>query len=611
MAADKTIANLDPFNINISEIGSSSSISSYANDMFLVSHPLTWTNDTWSDYTTYRVALSDLGRLAVNQVYKPLLDQISTDLSLGDLAHQDKLLRSDQAGRNIIKLDDNVDSSTYGPLALPTSKLSSIQGNQALCSNLGFKDLAFKDEVQLELSALAHKSYITSADVMDGAKFPSAQIDVPFRDLCLSDESMLKLSALAHQDTVFPSQVENGLSIQQLLSVGNGGWKPVLDQLYLSSPTSTTRGSIAVGYVQSSLSTNRSYAVKVDISGNAYVNVPWRYASDATSCRISPSMSSNTIVFSQTFTHYENGVRTSSTTLTDAVVITPEISNNITRSGASGNRGRIAVFSDDNNISGGALLAGNHQKVYREDGTFDSLNTASRTVTGLMASSAYSYLYDLTANLPTASNNVKGAIKTGYSSNYTANEANIAVKVDSSTAKAYVTIPRATSSRLGGIKVGAVASAGRYPIRLDDDGNAYAKVGDSDSSIDLELFDMMFPVGSIYLTLNNKAPLQGKNGISWTQIKGYYLFAAGELADNDKYSAGATISAGLPTHAHDFSFGFNACNSSSGYPQHGGGSRCDHGSYIFTTGCASNAIYGKSTTVRPKGYAVNVFRRET
>ncbi len=606
MAADKTIVNLDPFHIGDIAVGSTAETTAFENDMFLVSHPLAKIDGNWNDYTTYKIALSDLGVLAVNQVYKPLLDKISTDLNLGDLAHQDELLCSNQAGQYVVRLDDNVDGTTYGPLAVPTSAIADLRETPTLCSNLGLNDLAFKAEVELKLSALAHKSYITSADVSAGAKFPSAQIDVPFRNLCLSDEEMLKLSDLAHQNTVFPSQVCAGLSIEQMVSVGSGGWKPVFDSLYLSSPTLTSKGSIAVGFNESRLSTNRDYAVKIDTSGNAYVTVPWKFSAESTSCTIAPSMSSNTFVFTQTFKNYENGVETSSTTLTNAITLSPYIQNNTVRTGSAGNRGKVAIFADDNNISGGALLAGNHLKVYREDGVFEAFSNASRYATGLMTNAAYSYLYDLTANLPTASDTIKGAIKTGYQQN----GANVAVKVDNATSKAFVTVPTASSNQLGGIKVGAVASTGRYPIRVDGSGNAYAEVGSGSSAgIDMAMFNALFPIGAIYLTLNSSAPMQGTNGVSWQKIEGKYLLASGTLARNETYSAGATVDAGLPSHNHSFSFGFSSSNSKDGYPQHGGGSQCNHSSYSFTTGSAGGTIYGKSTTVRPAGYAVNVFKR--
>lgn len=608
MAADKTIANLEKFSIADTEIGNIDNLTSYADDVFLISHPMTTIGGVRSDYTTFKVSLSDLGVLAVNQVYKQLLDKISIDLNLGNLAHQNELLCSNQVGDSIVRLDQNVDGSTYGPLAIPTSAISNLQDIPQLCSNLGFKDLAFKTELGLELSALAHKDYITSSDVSTGAKFTSAQIDVPFRNLCLSDEEMLELSDLAHQNMVFPSQVCAGLSLDQILSVGTGGWKPIFDQHYLSSPTATSKGSIATGFIESTISTNRNYAVKIDDDGNAYVTVPWKYFTESTSCSITPSISNNTLILTQNIKQYENSVETSSTILTDAIVFSPYIQNNTTRVGEAGNTGKVAVFADDNNISGGALLAGNHLKTYREDGTFDEFKNASRTMNGFMTSSTYSYLYDLTANLPTATNEVKGAIKTGYSQN----GANIAVKVSTNDARAFVTIPTASSSQLGGIKTGALTQAGKYPVRVDRDGNAYAEVGSGNSAIDMSLFDTLFPLSSIYLTLNSTAPLQGVNGISWRKIEGKYLFASGNLAQNETYQAGANIPAGLPNHNHKYSFNFSASTSHDGYPYHGGSSTCPHSSYPYTTtSVLSNDIYGQSSTVRPKGYAVNVFIRES
>ena len=70
MAADKTIANLEKFSIADTEIGNIDNLTSYADDVFLISHPMTTIGGVRSDYTTFKVSLSDLGVLAVNQVYK-------------------------------------------------------------------------------------------------------------------------------------------------------------------------------------------------------------------------------------------------------------------------------------------------------------------------------------------------------------------------------------------------------------------------------------------------------------------------------------------------------------------------------------------------------------
>ena len=99
----------------------------------------------------------------------------------------------------------------------------------------------------------------------------------------------------------------------------------------------------------------------------------------------------------------------------------------------------------------------------------------------------------------------------------------------------------------------------------------------------------------------------------WQKVEGYYLLASGTLAGTkENNTAGATVAAGLPDHAHKFSFKFSSSGSSSGYPCHGNGKACNHTSNTFTTGFASSynsSIYGKSQTVRPPAYVVSVFRR--
>ena len=99
----------------------------------------------------------------------------------------------------------------------------------------------------------------------------------------------------------------------------------------------------------------------------------------------------------------------------------------------------------------------------------------------------------------------------------------------------------------------------------------------------------------------------------WQKVEGYYLLASGTLAGTkENNTAGATVAAGLPDHAHKFSFKFSASGSSSGYPHHASEKVCNHKSYTFTTGFASSynsSIYGKSQTVRPPAYVVSVFRR--
>ena len=82
------------------------------------------------------------------------------------------------------------------------------------------------------------------------------------------------------------------------------------------------------------------------------------------------------------------------------------------------------------------------------------------------------------------------------------------------------------------------------------------------------LVDLIYPVGSIYMSVNNVSPAVFIGGI-WTQIKDTFLLTAG-----DKYSAGSTggeathtlIKDEMPSHSHSYSF----THSHSGSVQNGG-----------------------------------------
>ena len=111
---------------------------------------------------------------------------------------------------------------------------------------------------------------------------------------------------------------------------GQGGWHSTLNNYYLSAATASTRGSIQVGYVQSSLSGNRSYAVRLDENKNAYVTVPWKYDSTNASYKLSASTTSaNTLVFTEHIAVDRSG-DVSTTDNMSAITLQPYIANNIT-----------------------------------------------------------------------------------------------------------------------------------------------------------------------------------------------------------------------------------------------------------------------------------------
>ena len=85
--ADKTIWQMTDLNIT-------GNLSSYADDKYLVSHPLGRTTIGPSEYVTFSIPFKDLVSSIASAAYLTsdaygfgLRDKISTDLSLGDLAH--------------------------------------------------------------------------------------------------------------------------------------------------------------------------------------------------------------------------------------------------------------------------------------------------------------------------------------------------------------------------------------------------------------------------------------------------------------------------------------------------------------------------------------------
>lgn len=108
----------------------------------------------------------------------------------------------------------------------------------------------------------------------------------------------------------------------------------------------------------------------------------------------------------------------------------------------------------------------------------------------------------------------------------------------------------------------------------------------------------LYPVGSLYLTVNSTCPLATLiSGSTWELVsQDRVLQGAGTRG-----TVGSTLEAGLPDHRH--SMGVKPGNS--GWE---GGGALNGTSY---TGYASedNSIYGRSDTVQPPAYLINVFKR--
>lgn len=117
----------------------------------------------------------------------------------------------------------------------------------------------------------------------------------------------------------------------------------------------------------------------------------------------------------------------------------------------------------------------------------------------------------------------------------------------------------------------------------------------------------IYPVGSLYITLNNTNPSSVLGFGTWTQVgSGRVLQGADSTHD-----AGTTIEPGLPNITGEFYGG----QQGNGYPDGSGDSTSvgGGGSYPRKTikFDASNydAIYGASTTVQPPAYCVIIWRR--
>ena len=138
---------------------------------------------------------------------------------------------------------------------------------------------------------------------------------------------------------------------------------------------------------------------------------------------------------------------------------------------------------------------------------------------------------------------------------------------------------------------------------------------------DLDIFNLLYPVGAVYIGIQSICPLASIiPGSTWSKIEGRYLLASGTIAGSSEYSsAGSYISAGLPNITGSFhSAGIEGSTQYTGAFSSDGkfSTTFTHNS---TSGTAvngfnfdasrSSSIYGNSSTVRPAAYSVNVWVR--
>lgn len=128
------------------------------------------------------------------------------------------------------------------------------------------------------------------------------------------------------------------------------------------------------------------------------------------------------------------------------------------------------------------------------------------------------------------------------------------------------------------------------------------------------LLSTLYPVGSIYIGTQNSCPLAALIAGSQWQIVGDERALWGGNGSN----ANTIIEAGLPNITGDFSptglagiANSNGCfstisNVDTDYKQ---AIRTGYGARIRFNASSSSTIYGKSNTVQPPAYIVNVWRR--
>lgn len=144
------------------------------------------------------------------------------------------------------------------------------------------------------------------------------------------------------------------------------------------------------------------------------------------------------------------------------------------------------------------------------------------------------------------------------------------------------TLPAATTTTLGGVKVGS-------GLTVDADGTLSA-----DSAL------AAYPVGSIYQSTDPTSPAALFGG-SWEEIASERVL----MGASSTHAAGTTVEAGLPNIK--FSFTAAVFGSGSKIGDSWGGSV--HSSQFDLDASKSNPIYGASNTVQPAAYYVHIWRR--
>ena len=500
--ANKAINDLS----NITQVVPDSSIvaSNVKNELYVVSHP-----KNSNSYDTYNITLSQLFNHLCAISYKQLYASLSNDLDLKAFAHQETL-------ENNLIVDGSITLnkiSGVGPLAKLSSEWPNLSFNSSTDTNsnkyiashnkLGFRYLAFKDK-------------ITSADIdgkiqidqIDGAKdlISTASASLNLQELAHMSKTDLGLGSLATKDTINTSDVDS-INFDRI-----SNWERTLSSNFLSAATSSSFGSVKLGFAQDLQNKKNMFALSVDSDGNAFTYVPYANTHENTKVEIEAGDQPNTISVHSYTEDVVDSEKTTSLTTTTKITIKEDPKILKKDSNINNIENHIAVFSKKSSQLHGldnAIHPGNlnySDKFLNQQGSFTKLPLASELEDGMLSKDDYFYIHSLSVNLPNATDSRYGAVKIGFEET---NNLSVAVQLDND-GKMFVEMPpvsKAVDSEYGGVKTGYVEdqSTGRIPVKLSIDGKMYVENDVFKSGFLHHLLDIFYPINSIFVTKDKHA----------------------------------------------------------------------------------------------------------
>lgn len=536
-------------------------------------------------------------------------------------------------------------------------------------NGLNLQELAYRTEDSLNLQAMSHKPHVVSSDLFhpttgtpkrsigleaidcDWDQLLKSKANVVAPELRLSslaykdniDYDPLRYDELVHEDKRWPidkiisnagelaTRSYDSLDLQALAHVGSldltdnygfgtgkyihgyldfsnvSNYEDKIHQLVLKYLPLATTSNVGVVKLNNESkypkypSHPRDYSVKMENGlSTLYTTVPWVDTNTLSTFTLEAG-GPNTLVFKgygidkslDVSTNVRKNEKSSEPIYSQTIQLTPYIERNVILSQnvvvrqTEDHKRCLARFSPARNhleIEEGPSFEDGKEKEYLgHDGIWHQFPMATATQPGMVTKDDLVFIKDMQAKqaeldgnfyvLPVAQDYVLGGIKTGYNTN--ANLGLYAVKLDSNN-NAYVNVPKPTDA-------GKIA-------------------GDSIA----EMLRALYPVGAIYITVNTTCPLATLiPGSEWTSVaKGRCLWGY-----NGSTSLGGTIEAGLPDHYHSVTYQVANCGCGNDGGIRSSHSSSKHGTATTTAASASNKIYGKSTTVQPPAYVVNMFQR--